>query len=88
MFKRLAKFWHLEPRQLGPLWLMAVHANDNQPDRRPPSGQRRYPQPALACCWSLVNEARLECRWKVECFDQRGQPSSAWTGKEFDRRRI
>ena len=71
MFERLARFRLFEPRHPVPHRLEAVHSNDNQPGRRHPMGQHRSPQPALACHWSLVDESRLECRWKVERFDVR-----------------
>jgi len=70
MFKRLAKFRRLELRHLVPHWLEAAHSNDNPRGRRRPTGQRRSPQPVLACHWIVVDESRLECRRKAESFDE------------------
>src|ERR1700730_17736841 len=70
MFKGLAKFRRLELRHLVPHWLEAAHSNDNPRGRRRPTGQRRSPQPVLACHWIFVDESRLECRWKAESFDE------------------
>ena len=70
MFTRIAKFRRLEPRQLVPNWFESAHANDNPRGRRRPAGQRRSPPPALACHWVLAGEGRLECRWRVESFDE------------------
>ena len=70
MFKRLAKFRRLELRHLVPHWLEAAHSNDNPRGRRRPTGQRRSPQPVLACHWVFIDESRLECRWMVESFDE------------------
>jgi hypothetical protein len=70
MFKRLAKFRRLELRHLVPHWLEAAHSNDNPRGRRRPTGQRRSPQPVLACHWIFVDGSRLECRWKAESFDE------------------
>ena len=70
MFKRLAKFRRLEVRHLVPHWLEAAHSNDNPRGRRRPAGQRRSPQPVLACHWIFVDGSRLECRWKAESFDE------------------
>jgi len=61
MFKRLAKFRRLEVRHLVPHWLEAAHSNDNPRGRRRPAGQRRSPQPVLACHWIFVDGSRLEC---------------------------
>src|ERR1700682_418999 len=70
MFKRLAKFRRLGLRHLVPHWLEAAHSNDNPRGRRRPTGQRRSPQPVLACHWIYVDGRRLECRWKPENFDE------------------
>src|ERR1700730_18018262 len=70
MFKGLAKFRRLGRRHLVPHWLEAAHSNDNPRGRRRPTGQRRSPQPVLACHWIFVDEGRLECRWGVESFDE------------------
>ena len=71
MFKRLAKFRSLELQHLVPHWLEAAHSNDNPRGRRRPTGQRRSPQPVLACHWIFVDDGRLECRWTAECLDER-----------------
>jgi hypothetical protein len=70
MFKRLAKFRRLELRHLVPQWLEAAHSNDNPRGCRRLTGQRRSPQPVLACHWIFVDGSRLECRWKVESLDE------------------
>jgi hypothetical protein len=82
MFKKLAKFRLVEPRRTAPLWLEAAHSNDNSPGRRHPAGLRRSRQPVLACHWVFTEESRLECRWKVESFDQMSveQPDGARAG--------
>jgi hypothetical protein len=70
MFKRLAKFRSLELQHLVPHWLEAAHSNDNPRGRRRPTGQRRSPQPVLACHWIFVDGSGLECRWQAESFDE------------------
>jgi hypothetical protein len=84
MFKRLAKIRHFEPRHLVPHRRVPKHSNDNQPGRRRPASQHRLP---LTCDWFLVDGTRLECRWNVECFDERRRASCASTGKGSDGRR-
>lgn len=88
MFKRLAKIRHFEPRHLVPYRLLPVHSNDNQPSRRHRAGGRRSAMPTLACRWSLLDAARLECRWDFDSFEEMGRPDSARTGEESDARRI
>jgi len=70
MFKKLAKFRLVKPRRTAPHWLEAAYSNDNTPGRRHPAGLRRSPQSVLACHWVFIDEGRLECRWKVESFDE------------------
>lgn len=70
MFKTLAKFWLLKPRRTAPHWHEAAHCNDNTPARRHPAGLRRSPRSVLACHWVFIDESRLECRWRVESFDE------------------
>ena len=55
---------------MAPHWLEAAYCNDNAPGRRRPTGLRRPPRPVLACHWVFSNESRLECRWRVESFDE------------------
>ena len=69
MFTRLAKFRRLGLRHLVPHGLETVHSNDTR-GRRRPTGQRRSPQPVLACHWIFVDGRRLECRWQVENLDE------------------
>jgi hypothetical protein len=88
MFKRLAKIRQFEPRHLVPYRLLPVHSNDNQPSRRHRAGRRRSAKPALTCRWSLLDAARLECRWDLDSFDEPGRPGSAREGEESDARRI
>jgi hypothetical protein len=86
MFSRLAKSglvkfrlgqpWRIAP---GPretmfskdMFSKDIHSNDNLPGFRRPAatGKRRSPSPALACHWFDCN-GRLECRWRVESFDE------------------
>ena|SRR5258707_9936064 len=70
MFTRLAKFRLVKPRRMTPHWHEAGHSNDNTPGRRHPAGLRRSPRPVLACHWVFIDESRLECRWRVESFDE------------------
>ena len=70
MFERLAKFRRLGLRHMVPRWPEAAHSNDNPRGRRRPTGQRRSPQPVLACHWIFVDGSGLECRWKAESFDE------------------
>jgi hypothetical protein len=70
MFEKLAKFRLAKPRRTAPHWLEAAHSNDNTPGRRHPAGLHRSRQPMLACHWVLIDGSRLECRWKVESFDE------------------
>lgn len=70
MFTKLAKFRRLGPRHVTPHWLEAAHSNDNPPGRRRPAGQRRSPQPVLACHWIFLDDGRLECHWAVESSDE------------------
>jgi hypothetical protein len=69
MLTRPAKFQRLELRHVVPRWLEAAPSNDNPRGRRRPAGQRRSPQPVLACHWIFVDDGRLECHWAVESFD-------------------
>jgi hypothetical protein len=71
MFTRLAKFRRLGLRHGVPSWLEAAHSNDKPRGRRRPMGQRRSPQPVLACHWIFVDDGRLECHWAVERLDER-----------------
>ena len=71
MFTRHAKFRSPEFSRIGlghamPHWLAAAHADDSSRDHRRRTGQRRSPQPRLACRWVLTGENRLECRWQIE----------------------
>src|SRR5712664_1416109 len=70
MFTRLAEFRLLKPRRMAPHWREPAHSNDNTPGRRRPAGLRRSPRPVLACDWVFIDESRLECRWRVESFDE------------------
>jgi hypothetical protein len=70
MFETFAKFRRLGLRHMVPHWLEAAHSNDNLRGRRRPTGRRRSPQPVLVCHWISVDESRLECRWRVESFDE------------------
>jgi hypothetical protein len=86
MFSRLAKsglvkFRLVQPRRIAPgpreamfskdMFWRDIHCNDNLPGFRRPAatGKRRSPSPALACHWFDRN-GRLECRWRVESFDE------------------
>jgi hypothetical protein len=70
MFEKLAKFRLVKPRRMTPHWLEAVHSNDNTPGRRRAAGRLPSPRPMLACHWVFIDESRLECRWRVESFDE------------------
>jgi len=87
MFSRLAKsglvkFRLVSARRIAPgpreamfsknMFWRDIHCNDNLPGFRRPAatGKRRSPSPALACHWFDRN-GRLECRWRVESFDDR-----------------
>ena len=70
MFEKLAKFRLVKPRRMAPHWLEAAHCNDNTPGGRRPAGPRRSPRPLPVCHWVFIDESRLECRWRVESFDE------------------
>src|ERR1700688_4868080 len=80
MFKRLAEFRLLKPRRTAPHWLEAAHSNDNTRGRRRPAGLRRSPRPVLVCHWVFIDESQLECRWRVESFDETSaeDPGPRW----------
>jgi hypothetical protein len=69
MFKRLAKFWPLEPRRIPPRLREIAAANDNLPGFRRPRGERRSPPSVLVCRWSAINGGtQLGCRWQLEAL--------------------
>jgi hypothetical protein len=74
MFKRLAKSGLVKPRRIAPHWLEAVHSNDNTPGRHR-AGRRPSPRPVLACHWVFIDDSWLECRWRVESFDETSEQS-------------
>src|SRR5260370_39175632 len=75
MFEKLAKLRLVKPRRMTPHWLEAVPSNDNMPGRRRAAGRRPSPRPMLACHWVFIDESRLECRWRVESFDETSEQS-------------